>query len=41
MWVVSLKDKKGIATITDAFEGFLDKFKHKLNKTWLDKGSGF
>ena len=41
MWDAPLKDEKGIVTITEAFEEFLDEFKHKLNKTWLDKGSGF
>ena len=40
MWVAPLKDKKGI-TITYEFQTILDKFSHKLNRTWVDKGSEF
>ena len=39
-WVILLKDKKGI-TITSAFQTILDESKHKPNKIWVDKGSGF
>ena len=39
-WVVPLKDKKG-ATITNAFQKFLDSSKRKPNKIWVDQGSEF
>ena len=38
--VVGLKDKKG-ATVTNAFQNFLDKSKRKPNKIWVDHGSEF
>ena len=38
MWVVPLKDEKGI-TITNAFQNILDESNCKLNKIWADKGS--
>ena len=38
--VAPLKDKKGI-TITYEFQTILNKFSHKLNRTWVDKGSEF
>ena len=34
------RSKKGI-TITNAFQKILDESNHKLNKTWVDKGSEF
>ena len=40
MWVISLKDKKGI-TITNAFQKILDESNRKPNKTWVDKGIAF
>ena len=40
MWVIPLKDKKGIE-ITDAFQKILDKSNCKPNKIWVDKGSEF
>ena len=39
-WVVPLKDKKGIS-IVYAFQKILKESKHKCNKIWVDKGSGF
>ena len=39
-WVISLKDKKGIA-ITNAFQKILDESNHKPNKKWEDEGSEF
>ena len=39
-WIVSLKDKKGIA-ITNAFQNILDGLNRKPNKIWFDKGSEF
>ena len=33
VWVVSLKDKKGVNT----FQSILDSVKGKLNKTWVDQ----
>ena len=39
-WVVPLKDKKGIS-IVYAFQKILKESKHKPNKIWVDKGSGF
>ena len=40
MWVISLKDKKGI-TITNAFQKILDESNRKPNKMWVDKGIEF
>ena len=39
-WVVPLKDKK-VASIVNAFQKILDDSNRKLNKIWVDKGSGF
>ena len=33
VWVVPLKDKKGVNT----FQSILDSVKGKLNKTWVDQ----
>ena len=38
VWVISLKDKKGI-TITNSFKGILEESNCKPNKIWVDKGS--
>ena len=38
-WVISLKDKKAIAT--NAFQKILDEAGRKPNKTWVDTGSKF
>ena len=38
VWVVPLKDKKGII---NAFQKILDKSAPKPNKIWIDKGSEF
>ena len=38
--LVPLKDKKGVS-IVDAFQKILDDSNRKLNKIWVDKGSGF
>ena len=38
--VVCLKDKTGIS-IVNAFQKILDKWGHKPNKIWFDKGSKF
>ena len=40
IWVVPLKDKKGIS-IVNTFQKILDKSEHKPNKLWVDKGSEF
>ena len=40
VWVVPLKDKKGIS-IVDAFQKILDDSNRKLNRIWVDKGSEF
>ena len=40
MWVVPLKDKKGV-TITKAFQEILGKSRPKPKKIWVAKGSGF
>ena len=40
MWVLPLKDKKGI-TIVNAFQKVLNKADCKQNKLWVDKGSEF
>ena len=40
MWVVPLKDKKGI-TITNVFQKVLDESNGKPNKICFDKGSEF
>ena len=40
MWVIALKDKKGI-TITNAFQKILDESNCKPNKIWVDKSSEF
>ena len=40
MWVISLKDKKGI-TITNAFQKILDESNRKPNKMLVDKGIEF
>ena len=39
-WVIPLKDKKSL-TITNAFQKMLNDSKRKLNKIWVDKGSGY
>ena len=39
-WVVSLKDKKGVSTVT-AFQSILKQSNRKPNKKWVDKGSEF
>ena len=38
VWVIPLKDKKGI-TIVNASQKILNDSKRKLNKIWVDKGS--
>ena len=40
MWVVPLKDKKGIS-IVNAFQKILKQSNKKPNKIWVDKGSEF
>ena len=40
VWVIPLKDKKGIS-IVNAFQELLLNLKRKPNKIWLDKGSEF
>ena len=40
IWVVPLKDKKGVSII-NAFQKILDDSKRKPNKIWVDKGSEF
>ena len=41
VWVIPLKDKKGVS-IVNAFQKILDKSKERQpNKTWVDKGSKF
>ena len=40
MWVVSLKDKKGITT-TNPFRKKLVESNLRSNKIWVDKGSEF
>ena len=40
VWVVPLKDKKGIS-IVDAFQKIFDDSNRKPNKIWVDKGSEF
>ena len=40
MWVIPLKDKKGI-TIINAFQKILDESNCKPNKIWVDKGIEF
>ena len=40
VWVVSLKDKKGV-TIVNAFQKKLDDSARKPSKIWVDKGSEF
>ena len=40
VWVVSLKDKKGVSIAT-AFQSILKQSIRKPNKIWLDKGSEF
>ena len=40
VWVVSLKDKKGVS-IVNAFQKILDDSTRKPNKIWVDKGSEF
>ena len=39
-WVVPLKDKKGISTVT-AFQSILKQSNRKPNKIWVNKGSEF
>ena len=39
-FAVSLKDKKGV-TIANAFQSIFGNSKRKLNKIWVDQGSGF
>ena len=36
-----MKDKKGIAILTNAFQKILDEPNHKPNKILVDKGSEF
>ena len=38
VWVVSLKNKKGVS-IVDAFQKILDNSDRKPSKIWVDKGS--
>ena len=41
IWVVPLKDKRGVA-IVNAFQKILEKSKgHKPNKVWIDQGGKF
>ena len=40
VWVVSLKDKKGIS-IVNAFQSILKDSSRKANKIWVDKGKEF
>ena len=40
VWVVHLKDKKGVSIVT-AFQKILKESNRKLNKIWVDKGSEF
>ena len=40
VWVVPLKDKKGV-TIINAFQSILDSSKRKSNKMWVDQSSEF
>ena len=40
VWVVPLKDKKGVS-IVNAFQSILKDSNRKLNKIWVDKGSSF
>ena len=40
VWVVPLKDKKGIS-IVNAFQKILKESDRKPNKIWVDKGSEF
>ena len=40
-WVISLKNKKGITIITNAFQEILDESNRKPNKIWVDWGSEF
>ena len=40
VWVVSLKNKKGVS-IVDAFQKILDNSDRKPSKIWVDKGSKF
>ena len=40
VWVVSLKDKKGVS-IVNAFQSIVKKSNRKPNKIWVDKGSEF
>ena len=39
-WVVPLKDKKGVSTVT-AFQSILKQSNRKPNKIWVDQGSEF
>ena len=38
VWVVPLKDKKGV-TIVNAFQKIINDLKRKPNKIWVDQGS--
>ena len=40
VWVVPLKDKKGISIVND-FQKILDKSRRKPKKIWVDKGGEF
>ena len=40
VWVVPLKDKRGIS-IVNSFQNILDNSKRKPNKIWVDPGSEF
>ena len=40
VWVVPLKDKKGV-TIVNVFRSILNSSKRKPNKMWVDLGSEF
>ena len=39
VWVVAIKDKKGV-TILYALQNISDNSKRKPYKTWVDQGSG-
>ena len=40
IWVILLKDKKGIRT-TNTFQKILDESSRKVNKIWVDTSSQF
>ena len=41
MWVIPLKDKKGIIITITAFQKILEECNRKPNKIWVDKDSEF